>query len=526
MRGIYTPVKNLRRQVFTEVARLAYEGGNYASKIEEIPFRIIPGEVPTYRESVFHERAIVGERLRLAIGLPLYPADQPTHISSGVEESAIAEKVYDDPLVNVIPFACNACPETACVVTDNCRGCLAHPCTSICPVSAISMLDGRTHINQDTCVRCGRCVDICPYHAIVKFDRPCAAACGMKAIESDQLGRAKINYDKCVSCGMCLVSCPFGAIADKSQIFQLIQALKRGDHIVAAIAPAFVGQFGPLATPDKVKEALIEELGFFDVVEVALGADIGAVEEARHYVEQVIHGDEPFLATSCCPSWSVMAKKDFPQIAPYVSDALTPMVATARAVKEQQPDARVVFIGPCSAKKLEASRRSVRSDVDFVITFEELMGIFVAKGIEFSELKTDQVLDEATGAGRGYSVSGGVASAIVDCIHDLYPDVEVKVDRAEGLANCKKMLALAKAGKRDGYLMEGMACPGGCIGGAGTLLNLNKATGAVKQFQKESVSSVASFNPVFHYHDDDPVLVKLAKAKKDLAEQAGEPEKK
>ncbi len=511
MRGIYTPVKNLRRQVFAEVARLAYEGGDYAKKIEEIPFRIIPGEVPTYRDSIFQERAIVGERLRLAIGLPLYPADRPTHISAGVEESAIAEKVYDDPLINVIPFACNACPETSSMVTDNCRGCLAHPCMSVCPVSAISMVNGKSTIDQDKCIRCGRCVDICPYHAIVKYDRPCSAACGVKAIESDELGRAKINYDKCVSCGMCLVHCPFGAIADKSQIFQLIHALKRGDDIIAAIAPAFVGQFGPLATPAKVKEALIEELGFADVVEVALGADMGAVEEAHHYAHKVATGEEPFLATSCCPAWSVMAKRNFPEIAPYVSNALTPMVATARTIKEEHPDSRVVFIGPCSAKKLEASRRSVRSDVDFVITFEELMGIFVAKGIEFSELETEQVLDEATGAGRGYSVAGGVADAIGNCVADLYPDIELKMDRAEGLANCKKMLTLAKAGKRDGYLMEGMACPGGCIGGAGTMLNLNRASSSVKAFQAQSDNDVATCNPIFHYHDDDPTLAKAKK---------------
>ena len=490
MRGIYTPVTKIRRQVFTEVAKLAYEGGDY-NKVEEIPFRIIPGEVPTYRDSIFVERAIVGERIRLAIGLPLYPADQPTYISNGVEESAISEKVYDPPLVNVIPFACNRCDETAMMVTDNCRGCLAHPCVSVCPVKAISIVDGKSHIDKEKCVKCGRCRDICPYHAIVKYDRPCAAACGVDAIESDHLGRAKINYDKCVSCGMCLVSCPFGAIADKSQIFQLIHAIKSGDEVIAEIAPAFVGQFGPLATPGKVKRALLE-LGFSQVYEVAIGADQGAVEEAHHYVHKVASGEEPFLATSCCPAWSVMAKRDFPEIAPYVSDALTPMVATARVIKKEHPDSKIVFIGPCAAKKLEASRKSVRSDVDFVITFEELMGMFVAKGIEFGEMEVDEVIDDATAAGRGYSVAGGVADAIANCVDELYPDVHIMVDRAEGLRDCAKMLKIAKAGKRDGYLMEGMACPGGCIGGAGTMLAFAKASTAVREFQNVSTDKVAT----------------------------------
>lgn len=494
MRGIYTPVTKIRRQVFAEVARLAYEGGDY-SRIVEIPFKIIPGEVPTYRDSVFVERAIVGERLRLAIGLPLYPADNPAPISRGVEESAIAKKVYEPPLVNVIPFACNKCPENTYLVTDNCRGCLAHPCVSVCPVKAVSMVNGKSCINTEKCVKCGRCKEVCPYEAIVHYNRPCAAACGVDAIEDDHLGRAKINQEKCVSCGMCLVNCPFGAIADKSQIFQLIHAIKEGDEVIGAIAPAFVGQFGPLATPDKVKEA-IKLLGFSDVIEVALGADLGAVEEANHYVHKVVSGEEPFLATSCCPSWSVMAKTKFPTLAPYVSDALTPMVATARIIKKDHPNAKIVFIGPCSAKKLEASRRTVRSDVDFVITFEELMGMFVAKGVEFGEIEDAPQLADATAAGRGYSVAGGVADAIAACVKELYPEVEMKIDRAEGLKNCAKMLTLAKAGKRAGYLMEGMACPGGCVGGAGTLMPLNKASAAVKSFQAQAAEKVATHNPL------------------------------
>ncbi|MBR6500290.1 MAG: 4Fe-4S dicluster domain-containing protein [Firmicutes bacterium] len=491
MRGIYTPVTQIRRQVFAEVAKMAYEGGDYSRIVEEIPYKIIPGEVATYRDSVFRERAVIGERIRLAIGLPLYPADQPTYISKGVEESAIAEKVYEHPLINVIPFACNACQETSVVVTDNCRGCLAHPCTSVCPVGAVSIVNGKSFIDKEKCIKCGRCKDVCPYNAIVKYDRPCAAACGVKAIESDHLGRAKINYDKCVSCGQCMVSCPFGAIADKSQIFQLITAIKNGHKVIAEVAPAFVGQFGPMATPDKVKAAL-KELGFAEVFEVAIGADLGAIEEAHHYVHKVASGEEPFLATSCCPSWSVMAKRDFPDIAPYVSDALTPMVATARLIRKDNPDAKIVFIGPCAAKKLEASRRSVRSEVDFVITYEELMCMFVGKGIELADIETDEKFEDATAAGRGYAAGGGAADAIANCVDELYPNVQIKVDRAEGLAECAKMLRIAQAGKRNGYLMEGMACPGGCIGGAGTLLAQNKASVALKKFQAESDDKMAT----------------------------------
>lgn len=487
MRGIYTPVTQIRRQVFAEIAKLAYEGGDY-SRIEEIPYKIIPGEVPTYRDSVFKERAIVGERLRLAIGLPLRRADEHAPISQGVEASAIDEKFYDPPLLDVITFACDACPTTAFFVTDNCRGCLAHPCVTVCPVKAVSLVNGKSYIDKEKCIKCGRCRDVCPYSAIVKYDRPCAAACGVDAIESDHLGRAKINHDKCVSCGQCLVSCPFAAIADKSQIFQLIHAIKSGVKVVAEIAPSFVGQFGPIASPERVKKA-IKDLGIFEVYEVALGADIGASEEAHHFVNHVLTGEQECLATSCCPSWSVLAKQSFPELEASMSKALTPMVSTARVVKKEHPDCKVVFIGPCASKKLEASRRSVRSDIDFVITFEELLGIFSAKEIDFSQ-EGEEAVEDATSAGRGYAVSGGVAQAIYDCIQDYYPGTEVPMDRAEGLANCKKMLAVAKAGKRKGYIIEGMACPGGCVAGAGTLQPINKATAAVKQFSAKAEKKV------------------------------------
>lgn len=482
MRGIYTPVTKIRRQVFAEIAKLAYNGDDL-SKLEELPYKIIPGEVPTYRDSVFVERAIVGERLRLAMGLPLRNASDPTPISKGAEDSAVPEKYYEPPLIDVIPFACNACDTTHYFVTDNCRRCLAHPCVSACPVQAISLKNGKSFIDRDKCVKCGRCKDICPYSAIVRYERPCAAACGVDAIESDDLGRAKINHEKCVSCGMCLVNCPFAAIADKSQIYQLILCIKSGAKVIAEIAPAYVGQFGPLATPEKVREGLLE-LGFSDVVEVAVGADVSTVHEAKEFIEKV--PDElPFLATSCCPSWSMMAKTVFPEIAECISDSLTPMVSTARVIKHEHPDAKVVFIGPCASKKLEASRRTVRSDVDFVITFEELMGMMVAKGVSMTA-EGGQPFEDATAAGRGYAVTGGVADAIKECIEELEPGREVPIDRADGLFECRKMLTLAKAGKRNGYLLEGMACPGGCVGGAGTIIPINKATTSVKKYKDDS----------------------------------------
>ena len=475
MRGVHTFINDIRRQVFTEVARMAFEGGNYAKTIRELPYKIIPGEVAKYRQNILVERAVVSERIRLAIGLPLRDVSEYEPTDSYLEESVVAEKYYDPPLINIISFACNACPTKRVQVTNMCQGCLAHPCKEVCPKDAISIVQGKSVIDQEKCIKCGKCADECPYGAILKITRPCAEACGMDAIGSDELGRAKIDYDKCVSCGMCLVNCPFGAISDKSQIFQLIQAIKRGDKVVAAVAPAFVSQFGENVTSSQMREAM-RRVGFHKVIEVAVGADMCTAEEAEDFLKKVPE-QQPFMATSCCPSWSVMAKKLFPQFKDYISMAMTPMVLTARLYKKDHPDVRIVFIGPCTAKKLEASRRTIRSDVDFVLTFEEMQGIFDAKGIVPSEMPYDPEDEFSTGTslGRGFAVTGGVAAAVKAAIAEIDPDREVLVEHADGLRECRKMLMMAKTGKYNGYLLEGMGCPGGCVAGAGTITPVKRA---------------------------------------------------
>ncbi len=486
IRGLDTTVRKIRREVFEQVARLGFKGNAQTlnDDMEAIPYEMVNDE-QRYRDSVYRARAIVRERLRLAMGLSLRPEDKPVHLTAGVEASNISEKYYEPPLMQVIPSACMACEERGYEVSNMCKGCLAHPCMEVCPKEAISMVNGRSYIDQEKCIKCGKCKSACPYDAIAKKERPCQHACGVGAIESDAQGRAKINNDKCVSCGMCMVSCPFGAISDKSQIFQLARALTEGDNIIAEIAPAYAGQFGDNITPRNLKAAL-QELGFSGFYEVALGADIGAIAEAHHYVENVATGELPFLLTSCCPSWAMLAKIYFPDLVDEVSQELTPMVATARTIKKEYPDAKVVFIGPCAAKKLEAMRRTVRSDVDFVITFEELQAMFDAKGIDLTQYEAESSFHNATGAGRGYAVAGGVAEAIEKCIKEYYPGTEVNIEHAEG----KKALSLAKAGKMNGCLIEGMGCPGGCVAGAGTNIPVAKAQKKIKDFVKASSAAI------------------------------------
>ena len=485
MRGVHTFINDIRRQVFTAVARMAFEGGNYAETIRRLPHKIIPGEVAKYRQNILAERAVGTERIRLAIGLPLRDLSEYAPTDAQLEDSVIAEKYYEPPLINIISYACNACPTKQVRVTNMCQGCLAHPCMEVCPKDAISLVQGKSVIDQNKCIKCGKCADECPYGAILRIERPCAEACGMDAIESDELGRAKINYDKCVSCGMCLVNCPFAAIADKSQIFQVINAMNRGSKVIACVAPAFVGQFGKAATPAKLKAAM-RILGFDDVVEVAIGADLCTVEEAKDFLAEVPE-KLPFMGTSCCPAWSVMAKKLFPEFKDCISMALTPMTLTARLIKHEHPNAKVVFIGPCAAKKLEAMRKSVRSEVDFVLTFEEMAGIFAAKHVDLTTIEEDpDGVNDASTDGRSFAVGGGVAKAVVNVIQHRYPGREVKVTSSQGLRECRKMMQEAVAGKYPGYLLEGMACPGGCVAGAGTMQPIKKSQAAVGLYARQA----------------------------------------
>ena len=491
MRGLYTPVTDVRRKVLIEVAKMV-EQGRPPTFVETIPFNIIYKHTPTYRDCVFKERAVVRERTRLAFGLDIKEFGAHGPIIDDVKPAMVGKKVLREPLVNVIKIGCERCPEKSYIVSNCCMGCIAHPCVHVCPKKAVAMVSGKSFIDQSLCIKCGRCMQVCPYNAILYRERPCAAACGVNAISSDAEGFADINYEKCVACGLCIVSCPFGAIAEKSEIVQVLLAIKAGDHVYAEIAPSFVGQFGPLAKPEGMKKAL-SLLGFAGIAEVAYGADIAILDESRKLVSLL--GDEKrraagaFVGTSCCPSWVMAARRNHPELMENISDSFTPMVESARKIKKADPGAKVVFVGPCVSKKSECFRPEVRDAVDFVLTFEELAALFMAKNIDPAAITEQEELQEASTAGRLYPVAGNVASVILaNAKREVGSDAVIPSQSADTLKDCLELLK--KVGKKQldpaPLLVEGMACPYGCIGGPGTLAPLNRAKAEVQAFAKRA----------------------------------------
>lgn len=491
-RGLFTDVVDIRRKVFVETAKTILRNDHknlpkMKENVAKIPYKIINKSDPTYRCCVHKERAIVTERVRLALGLPLWEGALAGPVYTGVDYVLKPEKINDFFIVKVIPEACEKCPTKAYIVTNNCRKCLAHPCSVVCPVKAISFNTTQAVIDQQKCIKCGRCEQACPYNAIVHYDRPCAAACGVNAIGSDETNRAKIDYGKCVRCGMCIVACPFGAIADKSEFVQMLIAIKEKKKMAAIIAPSFVGQFGPHAHPEEIIAA-VKSIGFDEIMEVAYGADVATNLEAKEWYQKIVQEKHPFLGTSCCTAWVDMAKGEFPEFAKNISHSHTPMVETAKFIKAKNPDALVTFIGPCTAKKAEILRAEVSPYVDFVITFEELASIFVAMDIDLASASDKVSLGNyASGSGRHYATSGGVAEALkLNILHD-HPEAVVKIQKADSLADCRKMILLAKAGKLDANLIEGMACPGGCVGGAGIIAPIRRTSIEIDKFSKTAV---------------------------------------
>ncbi|MDD6219416.1 MAG: 4Fe-4S dicluster domain-containing protein [Clostridia bacterium] len=462
LRKFDTKVQYLKYKVLREVARQAFND-TLLDNLLEIPKTIVPGPEPTMRCCIYKERAILSERVKLAMG--------GDHANPNV--------------IEVIKIACDECPMGGYEVMDACRGCLAHRCEDVCRRGAITFdSHQKAHIDKSKCVECGMCAKVCPYSAIANNKRPCEKACKIKAISMDEDKAAKINNDKCIACGACVYQCPWGAIMDKSFILNVIDMLKKSDgnknyKVYAVVAPSISSQFRYAKLGQVISG--IKALGFHHVVEAALGADMVAYEESKELAEK------GFLTSSCCPAFVDYVKKQFPQLAENVSHNLSPMATISKYIKETDPTAKVVFIGPCTAKKMEIQLEEVRPYVDIVITFEELQALFDGKGIEITELEED-VLDNASYFGRIFARSGGLSDAVRQGLKEHgMEDFEYKPIACDGIEECRAALLKASKNVCPGNFIEGMACSGGCIGGAGCLTHGEKNKEEVDKYGQEAL---------------------------------------
>ncbi len=466
MRKFDTKVQHLKYKVLREVAREAWND-TLVENIMDIPKNIIPGPGPTTRCCIYKERAIVGERIKLAMG---------------------GDKKNPN-VIEVIELACDECPVGGYEVTNACRGCLANRCEDVCKKGAISFDHNHVaHIDKSKCIECGACAKVCPFTAIVHRKRPCQNACKIKAITMNEDKSAKIDNDKCTSCGACVYQCPFGAIMDKSYIVDVIDILKKSQNnekykVYAVVAPSISSQF----TYAKLGQVItgLKKLGFFTVVEAALGADMVAMSESRELEEK------GFLTSSCCPAFVKYIKSAFPDLVPYISHNLSPMAALAKYIKETDKGSKVVFIGPCTAKKAEAQLDTVKPYIDSVMTFEELQAMFDSRDFDITTLPLD-VLDNASYFGRIFARSGGLTDAVAEALRESGSSFEVKASVCDGIEACK--LALLKKSKNilDANFIEGMACSGGCIGGAGCLTHGEKNKAEVDKYGKEAYEKTIS----------------------------------
>lgn len=461
----------LRREMLIRIAKLFHEG-KLKEEIDRIPLALRPRGTESTRCCVYRDRAILKYRTMAMLGIGVEEETDEAKTLALYAEDALKRESVEGPVLTLLDEACSACVKSNYFITDACRGCLARPCTLHCPRKAISVIDGRAQIDISKCVNCGKCMQVCPYHAIIYVPIPCEEGCPVGAISKGEGGKEQINEETCIHCGACLRACPFGAIMEKSQIIDVLKLLKGDRPVVAMIAPAIMGQFA--ATLGQLTCSL-KQLGFTHVAEVAWGADRVTEEESAEFKERMEKG-EPLMTTSCCAAYTEMAKKHLPDLLPFVSHTPTPMHVTAEKAKELWPEAVRVFIGPCVAKKQEGLMDPV---VDYVLTFEELGALFVAQEIKV-EACDPLVPDlKAERAGRGFPVTGGVAAAVRN---QLGSGVPLKPEIINGVTRqtFKKLKVYHKM-KTDTNFLEVMTCEGGCVGGPSTITNANIATKKVQE---------------------------------------------
>ena len=459
---------HLKKEILIRIIK-AFLSDDFIEQSRLIPFAMRPKgmEVP-YRCCIYKERAIIKDRTIAGLGFPIEEDDETVSLATYAKRALEREKISDKNLT-VLQAACKGCATNRIHVTDLCQGCVARPCVSSCKFGAISIINGRSVIDESKCKKCQMCVRACPYKAIVKITVPCEEACPVGAIKKDETGFASIDYSKCINCGRCSSVCPFGAVHERSQIIDILKALKSDKKVVAMFAPSMVGQFP--GSVYQLKTAILNA-GFDEVLEVAQGADITASTEAEEFLKRMQEGQK-FMTTSCCAGYNQLIKKHMPEIKPFVSDTKTPLYYTAEIAKKEYAGCITVFMSPCVAKRAESYENK---NIDYVMSYEELGALFVAKKIDIAELKETEFKINASRQGRNFGVTGGVAESVKASLED---DSVVKPCIINGLNKdtLRQLRGYAIKGECENgcNLVEVMCCEGGCIGGNSTITSQKTA---------------------------------------------------
>lgn len=463
-----------------------WKDGQLVERIDRLPIELSPRRSkPLGRCCPHKERAVWKYKCFPLLGYDMTDEeDEVDNLSKYAQMALNRTKPTKENIMCVIDEACTSCVQINYEVSNLCRGCVARSCYTNCPKDSISFqANGQAQINHDTCISCGICHKSCPYHAIVYIPVPCEEACPVKAISKDKYGIEHIDESKCIYCGKCLKACPFGAIFEISQTFDVLESIRRGEEVVAIIAPSILGQFK--ATIEQVYGAF-KQIGFTDVIEVAQGAMDTTSNEAHELLEKLEEG-QPFMTTSCCPSYIELVRKHMPEMQPFVSSTGSPMYYTARIARKQYPNAKIVFVGPCIGKRQEIRRDE---EVDLILTFEEVGAIFKGMGIELEQSAAYAMDFKSVREAHGFALNGGVMGAVKAYLGpraSLVNGIEVADLNKK---NIMLLRGYAKAKKAPGQFIEVMTCEGGCVSGPAAY---NDVVSGRRQLTKELTKVVETY---------------------------------
>ena len=320
-------------------------------------------------------------------------------------------------------------------------------------------------LKKSNCQNCYKCIRHCPVKSI-RF----------------QSSQAHIVKDECILCGQCFVVCPQNAKEIRNDV-PIAEMFVKGECPVAvSLAPSFVANY-PGATIETMRAAL-KKLGFARVEETAVGASVVKTE----YEKIIKERQQSVIISTCCHSVNTLVQKYYPEALPYLAHVLSPMQAHCKMLKEEDPELKTVFIGPCTAKKMEFKEGEPASRyIDCTLTFEELQALFDSRNIDLTTLE-EGVLDNASYYGRIFARSGGLSDAVVEALKEQNnEDFKLNAIACDGIEACKAALLRASKNVLPNNFIEGMACTGGCIGGAGCLTHGEKNKADVDKYGKQAM---------------------------------------